>query len=494
MTTDSDTDQGASPGLAGDLTANIHQRMVAILRDLPAIGKTQQNTQQNYMFRGIDNVLDALNPILAKHGVYLVPTVLEHVFEQRTVRSGNTSYATFLHVQYTFYGLAGDKVEATAWGEGTDSLDKATNKAMTGAMKYCLFQVFAISTKEVSDNDTDSDKGTGEATLPKHMGPIVKRFNELPPEYRAKATVRILHADKQPEGSDIRWDHLTSESWVRWMNEMLDTAYGAIERAQQDADAEADAKQTAPDAIDEEHPGDDAVDDEVRAGGAPPPEPAPAPEPEAEPAPPAPAPQAEPVAPSATEPAPETAPPPVDADEPAGPLGESDDDPDEVDPLADHEEFQAQVANIRNLKGRDLQQECRDLELPVGGSVPEIRDRLEDYWRVYYLTPDDEEGDEDGNAEDVPVRDERTPDPSPEPDEAPVDEPTERKHAEYAEVSMPAATRGVIEEMISGITEEKLFTAWVELRVAQSLSDDLGTWTMQDALIAMDWFEEVGIG
>ena len=47
----------------------IHQRIVAIIEEMPAVGKTQRNTEQNFMFRGHDDVMNALNPLLAKHGV-----------------------------------------------------------------------------------------------------------------------------------------------------------------------------------------------------------------------------------------------------------------------------------------------------------------------------------------------------------------------------------------------------------------------------------------
>jgi len=58
-------------------------------------------------------------------------------------------------VKYTFYGLLGDSVVAIVEGEGTDSGDKATQKALTAAEKYCLFQAFAISTKELAESDSD---------------------------------------------------------------------------------------------------------------------------------------------------------------------------------------------------------------------------------------------------------------------------------------------------------------------------------------------------
>jgi hypothetical protein len=133
----------------------IHKAMAGVLADLPAIGKNQRNQQQGFSFRGIDDVLDALNPVLAKHGVFFMPEVLERLDSGRTTGNNKTMWVVNLHVRYRFYGPRGDFVEATGWGEGTDMGDKATQKAMTGALKYVLFQVFAIATHEQADADSD---------------------------------------------------------------------------------------------------------------------------------------------------------------------------------------------------------------------------------------------------------------------------------------------------------------------------------------------------
>ena len=139
--------QGPIPGLS------IHQRMIGILGELPPIGKNQRNESQGFMFRGIDDVLNALNPLLYQWGVYYVPHVLERIDDTRKTARNNDLFVVNLHVEYTFYGIDGDSVTVDTWGEGTDSGDKATNKAMTGAMKYALFQAFAISTQEAHDSD-----------------------------------------------------------------------------------------------------------------------------------------------------------------------------------------------------------------------------------------------------------------------------------------------------------------------------------------------------
>ena len=159
-----------------DPEATIYERIIAILEELPAIGKSQRNPEQNFMYRGHDDVLNALNPLLAKHGVFVVPEVVNRVTSQRTTRSGTTMFEVNLGVAYKFYGLKGDYVEASVWGEGTDMGDKSTNKAMTMAFKNVLAQVFAISTQELSDADGQSPEES--------HGDTVDRMTILPEGFR----------------------------------------------------------------------------------------------------------------------------------------------------------------------------------------------------------------------------------------------------------------------------------------------------------------------
>lgn len=144
----------------GAPTMTIHERMVAILSELPSIGKDARNEQQKFMYRSHDAVLNALNPLLAKHGVFVVPYVLERIATTRTTKSGSLMYEVDLHVQFSFYGLDGDVITTSAWGEGTDSGDKSTNKAMTMAFKNALAVAFAISTEDTIDADGHTPEET----------------------------------------------------------------------------------------------------------------------------------------------------------------------------------------------------------------------------------------------------------------------------------------------------------------------------------------------
>lgn len=145
----------------GDLS--VHQAIVEIINEMGGIGKTGVNEEQHYNFRGIDAVLQVLHPLFAKYGVYVVPQVTERIYEERVSGKGTKGHACHLRVDFIFYGPAGDQVCATTWGEAVDYSDKATNKAMTAAFKYALFQVFAIC-DPMEDGDSAGDDGGGDET------------------------------------------------------------------------------------------------------------------------------------------------------------------------------------------------------------------------------------------------------------------------------------------------------------------------------------------
>lgn len=174
----------------------IHQRIVAILEEMPAIGKNQKNEQQGFMFRGHDDVLNALNPLLAKHGVFVVPDVLQRETAQRTTSRGSVMFEVSLHVRYSFHGAdGGEPVVASAWGEGTDMGDKATSKAMTMAFKSVLNQTFAISNAETADPDRQSveeSKAAADAPARTEAKPAASQFQ--------KPDAKIVQADIAASG------------------------------------------------------------------------------------------------------------------------------------------------------------------------------------------------------------------------------------------------------------------------------------------------------
>lgn len=135
--------------------AEIYQAIIGVMSDIGVIGKEKENAQQGFKYRGVDDVMNALQPVMVQHGLFVVPEIIDQKREERqTNRGGNLIYSVCT-VRYTFYAKDGSSVQCVVVGEGMDSGDKATNKAMSIAFKYACFQVFCIPTEEMKDPDAE---------------------------------------------------------------------------------------------------------------------------------------------------------------------------------------------------------------------------------------------------------------------------------------------------------------------------------------------------
>ena len=134
---------------------NIYQTINAVMADVGAVGKNSRNAQQGFMFRGIDAVMNAINPALVKNKCFVVPEILDQVREERQTKTGSLLIYSICKIKYTFYAEDGSNISCVVIGEGMDSGDKATNKAMSIAFKYACFQVFCIPTEEMADPDAE---------------------------------------------------------------------------------------------------------------------------------------------------------------------------------------------------------------------------------------------------------------------------------------------------------------------------------------------------
>lgn len=134
----------------------IYEAISNTMADIGSIGKNEKNTYDNYKFRGIDSVMNALYPAMVKNHIFVVPEVLDSHREERTGSKGTTMMYSILTVKYTFYAIDGSSVSCVVIGEAMDRSDKSTNKAMSAAFKYACFQTFCIPTEEMQDADAES--------------------------------------------------------------------------------------------------------------------------------------------------------------------------------------------------------------------------------------------------------------------------------------------------------------------------------------------------
>lgn len=139
----------------------IFKKMSEVMKDIGAIGKDQKNTVQGFKFRGIDQFVNALHPALNKHGVFMTPRATQFTQDVKDVTRSNGKAGVDKHVsimmEYDFWAEDGSKVTVGPIpAEGVDSGDKATNKALSAALKYALIQTFSVPTEDMAEADLDS--------------------------------------------------------------------------------------------------------------------------------------------------------------------------------------------------------------------------------------------------------------------------------------------------------------------------------------------------
>jgi len=123
----------------------IHGAIIKVMQEVEPIAKARTNTQQNYKFRGVDELMNAISPILSKHGVFpTVQSVTDVSSDAVTSKSGGQGWRLVRRYTFRFYAEDGSFVDTIADGEAIDYGDKASNKAYSVAYREAMFKMFVI--------------------------------------------------------------------------------------------------------------------------------------------------------------------------------------------------------------------------------------------------------------------------------------------------------------------------------------------------------------
>lgn len=141
--------------------STVVEAITAVMRSVPVVKKEDRNASQNFSFRGIDAVLNAVGPVMREHGLIVTPTVRSFKDKQILVGRNQTPMNSVLvEVLYTWIGPDGSTLDTVVIGEAADAGDKAYSKAMSVALRTVLLQTLALPTDE-KDPDSDSYERSG---------------------------------------------------------------------------------------------------------------------------------------------------------------------------------------------------------------------------------------------------------------------------------------------------------------------------------------------
>ena len=169
--------------------AQILQLLPIVRSEIGAVTKGKENRDQHYNFRGIDDALNAVSPILSRYEITSSVTVKEVEVEEHPHRNNGFRVSARLGMEVTFMAPDGSSVVNTTAGAGMDyNGDKALNKAMAAAFKYALFLGLVIPVEAGALDDSDHDPQLPTEATPEDEGP-----NEpvpIPPSRDPQAVAR----------------------------------------------------------------------------------------------------------------------------------------------------------------------------------------------------------------------------------------------------------------------------------------------------------------
>ena len=139
----------------------VYRAINAVAADLAEAGipKSHSNEAEGYDYRSIDDVLNRLAPLLARHRLCVLPRVLRRTASDRRGEQGATLIAVELKVAFDFISADdGSRHSVKVFGEALDSGDKATAKAMAAAFKIAMVQSLCIPVPGNDDADRQTPK------------------------------------------------------------------------------------------------------------------------------------------------------------------------------------------------------------------------------------------------------------------------------------------------------------------------------------------------
>lgn len=147
---------------------NIYEKMMLITDEVGVVEKNlkvQVTKTNSYQAVSERDVLDKVKPIEKKYRVYSYPLdreiVDKEILQQETDYGIKNQFYIKLQTIYRFVNIDNpdEYLDMKTYGDGIDSGDKASGKAMTYADKYGLMKAYKISTGDDPDKDASPEKG-----------------------------------------------------------------------------------------------------------------------------------------------------------------------------------------------------------------------------------------------------------------------------------------------------------------------------------------------
>lgn len=162
---------------------NIYEKMSAIANEIGTVAKNLEiDTGKGKGYKAVSeaDVLRTIKPIEHKHRVFSYPCMRNVIesgefvtsFEVKGEKKERKQLFLRIETVYRFVDMDDPNqfIEVTTYGDGLDSGDKATGKAMTYADKYALLKAYKIVTGDDPDQEASGELVQSQVVKSAHIG------------------------------------------------------------------------------------------------------------------------------------------------------------------------------------------------------------------------------------------------------------------------------------------------------------------------------------
>ena len=192
---------------------NIYEKVSAITAEIGVVEKNLNvKVSSNSSYKAVSerDVLDAVKPIEQKYRVYSYPANRKivdcDVLTKETEYNGTITRTNtfFMRVETVYRCVNIDKpdefIETSVYGDGLDTGDKASGKAMTYADKYALMKAYKLSTGDDPDKEASPEHGYEKKAEPKATTKQIALVEDL---YTDEEIARICKKAKITKIEDL---------------------------------------------------------------------------------------------------------------------------------------------------------------------------------------------------------------------------------------------------------------------------------------------------
>lgn len=210
---------------------SVHEAKIDLMIAIAYIAKNSRNAQQGFDFRGVDDVVFVVGPLLREHRVLCEPEELTEIQLERYNTTGGTMMTkAVVKVRWRWTGPDGSLSYTEMAGEAADAGDKAVTKAQSVSQRENFIKSLNIPVRQQDASSDSHVRIAGPITPARGQGGqrAAKNGNVQMPSGRdwLKEAVAIANAGLALVGTDIQAARAQNEVLIKLFREM--EAFGEL--------------------------------------------------------------------------------------------------------------------------------------------------------------------------------------------------------------------------------------------------------------------------